>query len=242
MEAYLTQRGKRDCFDDVEYFEACRRLSAMVGERDITVLLAKLYAEQMIAAKEGTAEGNLPENIPDLMLSYVNEVNRGVEENKQDDRTVHHITKAVAWECLKKTYRPTPALRHEVSAALAGTHDAEGLLTYLEERLRLVQTIGAGRNQIRFTLDPLAEYLAGLHVLDRYGDNEDAWRQFFTLADAMPGAPDAIKEFLLAVHDCCLAKGFYVKVPNFLSVELAKRTGVDAEVVKAGTAGSALTN
>jgi hypothetical protein len=182
----------------------------------------------------------LPENIPDLMLSYVNEVNRGVEENKQDDRMVHHVAKAVAWECLKKTYRPTPAPRHEVLAALAGSHDAEGLLTYLEEQLRLVQTIGAGRNQIRFTLDPLAEYLAGLHVLDQYGDNEDAWRQFFTLADAMPGAPDAIKEFLLAVRDGCLAKGSDAKVPNFLSVELAKRTGVDAEVVKAGTAGSAL--
>jgi hypothetical protein len=176
------------------------------------------------------------------MLSYVNEVNRGVEENKQDDRMVHHVTKAVAWECLKKTYRPTPAPRHEVLAALAGRHDAEGLLTYLEERLRLVQTIGAGRNQIRFTLDPLAEYLAGLHMLDQYGDNEDAWRQFFTLADIMPGAPDAIKEFLLAVRDCCLSKGSEAKVPDFLSIELARRAGLDAEVVKTGTAGSALTN
>jgi HEAT repeat protein len=50
MEAYLTQRGKRNLFDDPEYFDACRRLSLMVGQRNITVLLAKLYAEQMIAS------------------------------------------------------------------------------------------------------------------------------------------------------------------------------------------------
>jgi len=219
MEAYLTQRGKRECFDDAEYFEACRRLSVMVGARDITVLLAKLYAEQMIAAKDGTTDGNLPENIPDLMLSYVNEVNRGVDEHKQEDRTVHQVAKVVAWECLKRTYRPTPAPRQEVLAALAGAHDAEGMLTYLEARLRLVQTIGAGRNQIRFTLDPLAEYLAGLHVLDQYGENEDAWRTFFTHADAMPGAPEAIQGFLLAVRDCCLSRRAEAKVPEFITVE-----------------------
>src|SRR5919109_814726 len=31
LEAYLTRRGKREYFDDAEFFEACRRLSLMVG-------------------------------------------------------------------------------------------------------------------------------------------------------------------------------------------------------------------
>jgi hypothetical protein len=78
----------------------------------------------------------------------------------------------------------------------------------------------------------LAEYLAGLHVLDQYGDNVDTWREFLTLADTMPGAPDAIKEFLLVVRDCCLAKGSDAKVPTFLPVELANRAGVNAEAIK----------
>ncbi|WP_072032384.1 hypothetical protein [Fischerella sp. PCC 9605] len=39
MEAYLTQRGKRHLFTDVEYFDACRRLSLMVGQRNITVFM-----------------------------------------------------------------------------------------------------------------------------------------------------------------------------------------------------------
>src|SRR5262249_35605261 len=59
MDSYLKQRGKRDLFDDPEYFAACGRLSTMVGTREITVLIAKMYAEQMIAAKEHI-DGELP--------------------------------------------------------------------------------------------------------------------------------------------------------------------------------------
>ena len=207
LEAYLTQRGKRECFDDAEFFDACRRLSLMVGTRDITVLLAKLYAEQMIATKESAAESILPGTIPDLMLSYVNELNRGIDRPKQGDRTVHRVTKVIAWECLKRIYRPTPAPREDVLTALRGEQDAEALLSYLEDRLRLIQTIGAGRNQIRFALDPLAEYLAGLYVVEVFGDNVDAWEEFFAHAETLPGAPDAIRGFLLAVRDCCLTQG-----------------------------------
>ena len=106
MEAYLRQRGKRDLFDDLEYFDACRRLSLMAGQRNITVLLAKLYAELLISAKEGLRETDLPDNIPDLMLSYVNELNRGAGKDEPDNRSVHRDLKAIAWECLRQTFRP----------------------------------------------------------------------------------------------------------------------------------------
>jgi hypothetical protein len=166
MGAYLRQRSKRALFKDPEYFRACERLSLMVGDRKITVLLAKLYAEQMISAKEGETENGLPENIPDLMLNYLNEVNRGISEKRIDDRKVHLVAKIIAWECLRKTFRPTPAKRDEVLTALKGQGDVEMLLEYFENRLRLIQTVGAGRDQIRFNLDPLAEYLASLYLLD----------------------------------------------------------------------------
>jgi hypothetical protein len=232
LEAYLIQRGKREYFDDAEFFEACRRLSLMVSTREITVLLAKLYAEQMIATKEGLAERVLPDTIPDLMLSYVNEVNRGIDRPKQEDRTVHRVAKVIAWECLKWTYRPTPAPHEDVLAALRGEQDAEALLSYLEDRLRLIQTVGAGRNQIRFALDPLAEYLAGLYVVEACGANTEAWEQFFARAEGLPGTPAAITGFLLAVRDCCLAQGADAKVPAIIVEELGKRAGVEANVVK----------
>ncbi len=53
MDTYLEQQHKRHLFEDEEYFDACRRLSGMVGQRNITVLLARLYADQMIEQSQG---------------------------------------------------------------------------------------------------------------------------------------------------------------------------------------------
>ncbi|HEY9671650.1 MAG TPA: HEAT repeat domain-containing protein [Waterburya sp.] len=232
MEAYLTQRGKRDRFTDTEFFDACGRLSGMVGARNITVLLAKLYAEQLIAAKDGTITDQLPDNIPDLMLSYLNELNRDVSGDKLDNYAIQQDAKAIAWECLKGTYRPAAAKREVALAKLAagvaalGGDNAETRLKYLEDRLRLIQTIGPAQDQIRFALDPLAEYLAALHLLEDYGKNQGQWRKFLAQTAAMPGAPTAIQGFLLAVWDCCLAKGTQANVPDFVAQELSKRAGL----------------
>ena len=223
MDSYLVQRGKRGLFDDPEFFNLCGKLSLMVSDRDTTVLLAKLYAEQSIAAKEGNQE-KLPENIPDLMLEYLNQLNR--KETELDDRAVHSVAKAIAWECVRQTYRPTPARTDAVLGALGGGSLAEARVRYLEQKLRLIQVLGAGKDKIKFGLDPLSEYLAGLYVLDKYGDREASWREFLARADAMPGAPAATEGFLLAVRDCCLAKRAELNVPTFVPEELARRTRI----------------
>ncbi|MFB2976854.1 hypothetical protein [Microseira sp. BLCC-F43] len=231
MEAYLTQQSRRDLFTDAEFFDACSRLSLMVGQRNITALLAKLYAEQLIAAKVGSIQElplqlpQLPDNIPDLMLSYLNELNRDLTGDKFDNRTIHQDAKTLAWQCLKQIYRPAAAKREDAIAALGGDN-AEARLKYLETRLRLIQTIGPAQDQIRFSLDPLAEYLAGLYLLDVYGKDEGLWQQFLQEAAAMPGAPESIKGFLLAVRDCCLAKGKEAKVPDFVAEELGNLAGI----------------
>lgn len=111
MEAYLTKLGKRDLFNDREFFEDCSRLSALASQGNITILLAKLYADQMISAKEGKNREDLPDNIPDLMIHYLNQLNYSVADNKLDNRTVHRDAKIVAWECLQQTYRPATARR-----------------------------------------------------------------------------------------------------------------------------------
>lgn len=94
---------------------------------ELNVLLAKLYAEQLIAVKDNIIGGatqasplQLPDNIPDLMLSYLNELNRDVGGDKFDNRTVQQDAKALAWECLKGTYRPATAKREDAIAALSG--------------------------------------------------------------------------------------------------------------------------
>lgn len=241
MEAYLMQRGKRDLFTDQEFFDGCSRLSRMVGQRNITVLLAKLYAEQLIATKENST-GNLPDSIPSLMLGYLNELNRDVTgDQKFDDRTIHQDAKIIAWECLQQTYQPATAKRIDALNALTllNPDDAEAHLDYLENRLHLIQTIGTAKDQIRFCLDPLGEYLAGLYLVDQLSNNDGKWRAtFFKKADdfVKSGAQDPIKGFLLAVRDCYLSQIPTAKESDFVPQKLAKLAGFTPSVTTPASA------
>jgi len=221
MDSYLTQRQKRDLFSDPEFFNACSQLSTIVGERNITVLLAKLYAEQIIAKKEGTTDGNLPDNIADLMLHYLNQLNRSVTGDKFSDSTVHKDAKIIAGECLKPTYRPAAANRQKAIDAL-GEQNAESRLKYLEDKLKIIQTKGVAHDQIHFALDPVAEYLAALHLLDINGKDESKWQDFLQVADSQ-NSPQAIEGFLLAVKDCYLDKIPGAKDTDFLPQEITSR-------------------
>ena len=228
--AYLSERGTRDKFKDPEFFDACRRLSEMVGDRDITLLLAKLYAEQLIAAKEGVADDKLPDNIPDLMLRYLNDLNISIKENRIDDLIIHKDAKVLAWESLKDTYRSAP-VRIDYALVVLSEEEAQEHLKYLEDRLRLIKTDPVSKDRFKFLLDPIAEYLAALHLLNLYGDNEESWNNFLAEADGKEGAPETIKGFLLAVRDCIIEKGEEAKVPDFVAGELAKRAGLDIEAI-----------
>lgn len=222
MECYLLRRGKRDLFSDSEFFHACSQLSVLVGQRTITVLLAKMYAEQMIAVKAGSLVSNLPDTVPDLMLRYLNELNRDAATGQPDNRTVHRDSKIIAWESLKHTYRPMPVKKDTVITAMGGD-DAVSRLKYLEERLRIIQTIDAGHSLIRFSLDPLAEYLAALQMIELYNQNESDWNQFLTQVDMKIGSPASVQGLLLALRDCCLSSTHTVAVPAFLLAELNQR-------------------
>ncbi len=149
---------------------------------------------------------------------------------KLSDRTVHKDASAIAWECLKQTLRPAAA-NTEVAIAILGGNNAETRLNYLEDRLRLIQTIGAAQDQIRFALDPLAEYLGALHLIEFCGKDSQLWQQFLQQAEAIPGSPDSIKGFLLALQDCCLIKGKQANVSNFVAEELGKLASLSPALI-----------
>jgi hypothetical protein len=224
MAAYLAQRGKRALFTLPEFFDGCRQLAIMVGTREITILLARLYADQMVATKEAGELHVLPKNIPELMLAYLNELNRDVTENKLNDRMVHHNAKVIAWECVRNLFRPTSASVDHVLEAF-GTKEAIVWLKYLEDRLHLIQSIQPAQEHIRFLLDPLAEYLAALHLLDACGNDEKLWHTFLEEYDKKTEVLGAIQPFLTAVHDCCLVKSKQLEMPDFVIRELAIRIG-----------------
>jgi HEAT repeat protein len=223
MEAYLTQASKRDLFTDPEFFKACSRLSQMVGERNVTALLAKLYADQLISAKVEEVQQltlTTPDNIPDLMLWYLNLVNRNINQDKKlSDRTVHQDAKTIAWECLKENFKPTYAKRDAALLALGGD-DAESRLNYLEKNLNLIQTSGAEQNKIRFALDPLAEYLAAMHLLELCQKNQYLWKEFWHQQKAVQDTSESMTGFLLALQDCYQALSKEANIPQYISEEL----------------------
>ncbi len=223
MDAYLTQRGKRELFDDPEYFDSCRKLSLIVGKGTTTILLAKLFAEQMIAIKDGEpdqsnlGDSGLPDNIPDLMLRYINELNRDFQEERYDNYTLHQYLKVVAWECLKDTFRPMSARTVDVLQQMTkefNLPDADAAntrLRYLQERVRIVQAVGPSADMVRFTLDPVAEYLAAIKVVGDCGANESKWSD---LLDQMKVAKEAgvIDGFQSALKETLKVKGKECKV------------------------------
>ncbi|UBF28554.1 SUMF1/EgtB/PvdO family nonheme iron enzyme [Kovacikia minuta CCNUW1] len=242
INAYLTARGKRHLFEDEDYFEVCRRLSRMVGQRNITVLLARLYVDQTIEQQEG-AGGTLPDSVPELMLSYLNQLNRAIEPaNQLDQLQVQQDAQAIAWECLKQTYRPTAAKKADAIARLVaqGTEveEAKKRLHYLEKRLRLLQTLEPG-DKLRIILDPLAEYLAANWLVESYcqqDDLETVWRRFFAAIDPVLDraneTPEAIQGFLMAVRDCCLLRQQEGKIPDWVPEDLARKAGLDPEELR----------
>jgi NACHT conflict system protein len=192
----------------------------MVGDRELTALIAKSYADQMVAAKEG-AEGDLPENIPELMIKYISALARPPESPEIE--TVISAAKTIAWRCVQTTFRPAATSRADLLTVLGGDK-SKPLLSYLKDKLRILQSVGAANELLRFSLDPLAEYLAALQLVDQNGRHDSQWRQFLEKADRMDGAPHAIRGFLVAVRDCCLAK--HTSVPPFVADEIARRAGI----------------
>jgi formylglycine-generating enzyme required for sulfatase activity len=241
MSAYLEAKGKQDLFVDDEYADGSERLRRMAGERSITVLLARMYIDQMIREREG-AGGIRPDSVPKLMLSYLNQLNLNIEPaNKRDDLEVQRDAKIVAWECLKQTYRPVWIKKGDAIAALDTLADempAKDRLHYLERRLQFLQTPEPG-DSTRIILDPLAEYLAAAHLVEQTCQQADpaaVWQQFFADIDQKLAkeheTPEIIRGFLLAVRDCCLDNANDPHIPDELPDQLARKANLDPDELR----------
>jgi hypothetical protein len=228
FEDYVYQRGKAQLFESGGFEKACGQFTEIVGRHKVTVLLAELYADRTIAAEgsrawyESLHGGDMPKTTPELMLSYLNELNRhvlGRSEAEAEVQAIQHDAKVVAWECTKQALRPGAAMRHDILQALGG-EDAAERLQRLERRLSLVHAVGVARDRFSFSQEILAEYLAAMHVVSMHGGDEQGWRAFLQQADGMPRTTKAIRSFLRAVKTCGLDDR---RAPDFVVEELGNR-------------------
>jgi hypothetical protein len=77
-----------------------------------------------------------------------------------------------------------------------------GLFDLLEKRLRLVRTIPPAETHIEFVLDPIAEYLAGIWLVQMFQTDKE-WLDFLDQAGRVESSPESVSAFLAAVLDCC---------------------------------------
>ena len=224
VQAYLESKERISLFTGTEVHALCGEIETMIAQEDITPLLAELYLKYAIASKEKAGAGYVakPTNIPALVLEYLNLLNQKISNGKRDDLEVHRSAKVITWACLRGTFHPIPAKIKDVLAILSETKSPKGDLKYFEERLRLIETIQPGE-EIRFALDPLAEYLAALHLVDINGSADTLWREFIKCADCASGSPHAIVGFLRAVADAYKFRNPDLSPDNFLIREIDKR-------------------
>jgi HEAT repeat protein len=234
INTYMTAAGQVEITDS-DLFDATRRLAELVTmETGITPLLAKLFAEQLAGLQKSSKPvSDLPRSVPDLMLAYLNTLNRDRTPLEPDNADIHKAAKIAAWECLSETFKPGQlAPKDRIRTALASVGLGAELLETLETRLRVVKTVQPAMSHVQFLLDPLTEYLAALHVVEKLRGDERAWVEWLQVADGKAGAPESIRGFLVAVRDTCLARTD-LRIPDRIVDELAKRIGLDSEKITA---------
>lgn len=195
---YLERRRRQDAFGKQEFQQQVENLQRLVGERYVTPLFATLYIDHMTQPPGEAA--NAPTSIPDLVLRYLNRLNRNVTVEKLADDVVHDFAEQVALCCVRAHFRPEPAKISDVLTKLGG-EDARRRLDYLEKVLKLVQVIEPGEH-VHFRLDPIAEYLAALGLTGQMNGDDAEWAQLFQELDHADAGQGNAQGFLQALRDC----------------------------------------
>jgi len=258
---YLRLVQAEEAFDFDLHERAVGRLreitAGIVDEQQaITVLLAKLYIDVVLAERRGAGGALLPASVPALMLTYVRQINAAIPEaDRQPSELVVRALQHLAQASEETLFRPRAVRREVALRALARAtgerhgmvpeeasgqpRDGVELLRYLVERLLLVEESPDGA-ALRLVLDPLADYLAALgwlRQLDREG--EGAWESFLEHTLPAPGSETAglALGFQRALYDSAV----HAADPAVLGLEiqpqvvakLAERAAIDPERIAA---------
>lgn len=94
---YLRRKGQGDALSDDDLMPAQAQLKRIVGDKPITVLLAQMFIDDVIANRE---QGLLAGSVPELMLSYVRRLDTPDDASLRR-RTGLEITEALVQKALR---------------------------------------------------------------------------------------------------------------------------------------------
>lgn len=212
MTSLLQDPSRSGVFQEMEdQLELGKKLAKLIrrgAEKvPLTPLLARLYVDKAIElVRKGTTLDNLPPSIPEVYFEFLRSVN---PPGGMTDSDMLRACEVLAELALMKGFVPHEILRSEAHEALAAAEwkepgQPDSILRRLRDNGVLQETNVGTEVLLRFTLDPVAEFLAASAHAKRCGESISAWK---TLVLKIDQAGPQASGFRLALRLVCEAYG-----------------------------------
>ena len=212
MTSLLQEPSRSGAFQTMKgQIDLAQRLADLIrlGDEEIplTPLLARLYVDKAVElAKAEATLKDLPTSIPNVYFDYLRSVN---PPDGLSDPDMLRAAEALAELALEKGFVPHEVLRPDAQKALAEAGwkepgQPDSILQCLRGNGVLQETNVGTEVLLRFTLDPVAEFLAASAHAKRCGESISAWK---TLVLKIDQAGPQASGFRLALRLVCEAYG-----------------------------------
>jgi hypothetical protein len=189
-------------------------LPTFLAKRDVTILFVKMFLDHFIETKIGCRDSQFPSTLAQLMLTYVRSMHpesTELETKRQSEQDLQVLTLM----SLEEMFTPSAIDRDQAIMALGEEHGLSRL-EYLEKETTLLR-VQEGFNDIRFTLEPLVEYLAAFQLAKKYAGHRGNWAKFIENARRLVSRYN-ISSFLSAMRD--VAADSQLKAPETVPCDL----------------------
>ena len=220
MADYLTSTGRRKLFPGRELNPLADRIMALMetGGRTqaVTPLFLTIFLERACDLREhGIGIEALPTSVPEMVLDDLRRTNPQDGPHRIEDKDLIAAAKILGMVSLGERLVPGDFFENGAQSALAEAGAADGVLDRLEANGVLVRREPGGMRLYRFSLDPIAEYLAALRLLDRLGRDETAWSDWLHRLAMLPERASA-QGFVEALTNVVIAYESDLSIPSLV--------------------------
>jgi photosystem II stability/assembly factor-like uncharacterized protein len=174
------------------------QLRTGLGEHDVPLipLPVRLFVEQAVQlVRESKSLDDLPSSLPEVYLRQiriVNPQNSGLPNFFPDDPLLE-IAQALAKISLRRDFIPKEFSRSEATKIIGEPKYNSDPLQRLVLNGVLVEKPGGKDVRFRFSLDPVAEFLAAVSYGEDCGPDDEKWRELKNKSASAPGFQVAIE-------------------------------------------------
>jgi len=204
--------------------------------REVTPLIATLVAEQAADSwRRGTVRNPVVASALDAVLAYVVRLNPkgSASAGAITDDVVIAAARQIANCCLGDTFTPKEFFSDAAQRAVEedrGLGDAASIVDRLIQNGVLEEDAHLGTSFLRFSLEPVAEYLAAMYWLDQLRSDNGGWDKLLQKLRAAPGFPEGTQGFCAALEECVASHGAQFNVPPLVLPRPESSTGSESQI------------